>query len=386
MRGLKVKLYPTGVQEQALLSFLGASRFTYNYLLALKADVHYEAGVNLGFATLCREIKWMRKEYPWMKKVPCDIQHHAARNLDTAFRNFFTKRASYPRFKKKGAPMSFRKPKDWKIVGNKIFIAKGLGVKFRGTFQHGKMLTISRDSLGTWWASTYSELEKLAPTLKDAVLGIDLGIKHLAITSEGEKFDNPHLVRGLEKRLKTASQALSRKVKGSKRRAKAKLEVARLHRKVANKRKDHLHKVSRKIVGKNHATIALEDLAVAQMGKARSLAKAIHDASWSELVRQLTYKQDWNGGRTVKIDRFYPSSKTCSECQFVLKELPLSVREWTCPQCGSLHDRDINAALNIKKAGERLCVESTKVPRKRRISAQRSADLNGRIPIEMEYV
>ena len=366
-RGNKAKLYPTKSQKEALVAYLGVARFTYNYLLALKADVYRDAGVNIGYAALCREIRWMRQEYPWMLAVSCDIQHQAVRDLDQTYKNFFSKRTSYPKFKKKGMPMSFRKPKRWKILGNKIRISPGLSVKFRGRFEEGGMLTVSVDSMGVWWASTITKKETATPTLKDAVLGIDLGLNHLAITSDGEKFENLKLVRGLEKRLKTASQALSRRKKGSRRRAKAKLKVAKLHQKVANQRKNHLHHVSRSIVGKNHATIALEDLAVAQMGKARSLAKAIHDASWSELVRQLTYKQDWNGGKTVKIDRFYPSSKTCSACLFVLKELPLSVRDWTCPNCGATHDRDINAAKNIRTAGERQGVESAKEPRKRNI-------------------
>lgn len=388
LKGYKAKLYPTKAQEQALLQYIGGSRFIYNYLLDLKTTVYRDAGKNMNFQALSKEVKWLRREFSWLTDVPADILNQSVRNLDAAFRNFFRNTAAYPVFKRKHSKQRFRKPRGWRTEGSRIFISEAIDVRFRGDFPvRGKILTVSKEANGSWWISTALEENRDSSELKDDCLGVDLGLMHLAITSDGDKYENLRVMSGLDKRIKAASQALSRTRKGSRRRAKARLRLARLHQKVANVRKNHLHHVSKAIVGKNHATIAVEDLGVRGMVKNRKLAKSITNASWGELVRQLTYKQAWNGGRTVKIDRFYPSSKTCHDCHYVAPKIPLELREWECPKCLMKHDRDVNAAKVIKAAGERLCVEGTEGTRKIRLvrkitgPTKRGSDREIKIPI-----
>ena len=236
---------------------------------------------------------------------------------------------------------------------------KGIDVKFRGTFPEKRYgaLTVSRDIAGNWFASTWGYDESELPALTGAI-GLDLGLINLVTSSDGEKYPNIRVAKGLQKRIKSASQALSRKMKGSNNRDKAKLVLARLHKKVGNVRRNSLHHISKAIVDKNHATIVVEDLAVQNMMKNRKLARSIGDAGWGELLRQITYKQEWAGGDLIKISRFFPSSKTCHLCDFVVSTLPLNVRSWECPRCHTTHDRDVNAAkVILKQGGERLGVE-----------------------------
>lgn len=359
VRGYKVKIYPTEAQGQILLQHMGACRFVYNHFLDRKKTKYLKTGKNISYLVMSRELTQLRKNTDWMQKTQFQPLQQSLRSLDVAYNRFFKKLAKFPNFHKKNGKQSMRKVTGWSIKGKHISIMNGVCVRFRGMFPTERYgtLTISRDTVGNWWASTIAKEERRTPKLKGTV-GVDIGLNHLAITSDGDKYANGRFLKDSLLRLRTASKNLSRKQKGSKNRTKAKLHLARLYLKIANRRKNHLHHVSRVIVGKNHSMIAVEDLSVKNMMANRRLAHSISDAGWGELIRQLTYKQKWNGGEIVKIDRFFPSSKTCSTCGFVCQILPLSIRVWQCPKCFSKHDRDLNASINIKRAGELLGVEA----------------------------
>ena len=360
IRGYKVKIYPNKTQEQILLRQVGACRYIYNHFLALKKDTYLQTGKNITYNVMSKELTKMRREIDWLSEVGSVPLQQSLRCLDVAFNRFFRKQTKFPHFHKKNDKQSMRKVYGWNIDGNKIKIANGLSVRFRGHFPEKRQgtLTISRDATGDWWASTLGEEKRKQPRLKKSILGVDMGIKTLATTSDGDKYENLHALNNRIRQIKKTSQNLSRKKKNSNRRYRAKKILAKLHQKVGFIRSNHLHHISKAIVSKNHAMIAVEDLAVANLMKNRRLSRSISDASWGELLRQIRYKQEWQGGKTITIDRFFPSSKTCSACHFVVSSLPLSVRNWRCGKCGTEHDRDINAAKMIaQQAACRLGAE-----------------------------
>ena len=362
MRGYKVKIYPSKRQKEILMQNMGACRFVWNYFLALKKETYLTMGKNITYNAMSKELTKLRRETEWMKDVQHQPMQQSLRCLDVAYNNFFRGKAKFPNFKKKNGKNSMKKVNGWSIDGNKINVMQNMSIRFCGTFPKERegTLTISRDPCGDWWASTIAGDKRKQPKLKNKVLGVDVGLKELVTTSDGDKFGNLKICNSFAKKIKTASQSLAKKQKGSNRRNKVKRELARLHRKASNIRNNHLHHVSKAVVSKNHATIAMEDLAVANMMKNRRLARSIGDASWGELMRQISYKQEWQGGNIVKVGRFFPSSKTCHSCHFVISSLPLSVREWQCPKCLTEHDRNVNAARMIaQQAGEQLGVEST---------------------------
>ena len=243
----------------------------------------------------------------------------------------------------------------FKWADNKLTIVKAgvLNIRFSRTIPKAAKVTtvtVSKDTAGRYFVSMLCTDEVQAKPAAQAKVGIDLGLTHFTILSTGEKIASPKAFAANEKKLAKAQRVLAKKQKGSANRKKAKLKVARLHAKIADTRKDFLHKLSTRLVNENQV-IAIETLAVSNMQKNRCLAKSISDAGWSEFVRQLEYKSRWYGRELVGIDRWYPSSKRCSDCGHTVKAMPLNVREWTCPECGSIHDRDINAARNVLAAG-----------------------------------
>lgn len=366
-RGYRVKLYPTKTQAQQLTQLAGACRWVYNHFLERRKAAYSEDGGNLSYNEMSKELTQIRGEIDWLSEVQHQPLQQALRQLDAAYRNFFRRvkkskgNPGFPSFKNKYGRQSIRKVTGWSVAGNRIKLMDGLSLRYRGQFSTKRegTLTISRDHAGQWWASAQGFEEREEPELNGS-LGIDLGLNHIAITSDGDKHENLRPMNGQIKQLQTLSKSLSRKKKGSRNRFKAKMSLVRFHRRIANQRMNHLHHVSKAITDKNHAVIVHEDLAVLNMMKNHRLARHIADASWGEFIRQVTYKQAWKGGETVKVGRFFPSSKTCSECWYVISSLPLSIREWTCPRCGAIHDRDINAAEVINKQGaERPGVEGT---------------------------
>jgi putative transposase len=350
-RAYKYRIYPNSQQRDKLSQQFGGCRFVYNYFLRRRIDTYAETGKGLTYHDTALQLTELKKQtdYNWLKDMDSQAAQQALRDLDTAYSNFFNKRAKFPNFKKKRGKQTCRFPQRFKIDGNKLYIPKVGWIKIvlhRPIEGVMKNLTVSRTKSGKYFASIQVEQEIDAPVYQGGKVGLDLGLKDFAVTSDGQRFPNPKHLRKSERRLARYQRKLSKTQKGSNGRDKARLKVAKLHEKIANQRLDFTHKLSRQLVESNQLT-AIEDLNVKGMVRNHSLAKSISDAGWSEFVRQLNYKGQWYGCHIEQIDRFFPSSKRCVHCGFVNQDLQLSDRHWICPECGSVLDRDINAAQNI---------------------------------------
>lgn len=341
-----------------LAKTFGCARFAYNYMLRHRTDAWFQRQEKVGYHETSAMLTALKKtpEHAWLNEVSSVPVQQSLRHLQTAFGNFFARRNKYPTFKKKDGHQSAEYTTSaFKWDGKALSIAKNgiLDIRFSRTLPKAATVTtvtVSKDAAGRYFVSMLCTDQVQAKAPIDAKVGIDLGLSHFAILSTGEKIASPNSFRKNEAKLAKLQRRLAKKTKGSANRKKAKLKVAKLHAKIADSRKDFLHKLSTRLVNENQV-IAIETLAVSNMQKNRSLAKSIADASWSEFVRQLEYKSLWYGRELVGIDRWYPSSKRCSDCGHTVKSMPLSVREWTCPECGTIHDRDINAARNVLAAG-----------------------------------
>ena len=358
-RAYKFRFYPTPEQELNLDKTFGCARFAYNYMLRLRTDAWMQRQERIGYHETSAALTALKKqpEYAWLNEVSSVPVQQSLRHLQSAFANFFAKRASYPQFKRKNGPQSAEYTTSaFKWDGSTLRIAKmdaALNIRFSRTIPKAAKVTtvtVSKDCSGRYFVSMLCTDEVQAKAPVSAKVGIDLGLSHFAILSTGEKIAAPNTFRKNEEKLAKLQRKLAKKAKGSANRKKAKLKVAKLHAKIADSRKDFLHKLSTRLVNENQV-IAIETLAVSNMQKNHNLAKSIADASWSEFVRQLEYKSLWYGRELVGIDRWYPSSKRCSDCGHTVKKMPLNVREWTCQECGTIHDRDINAARNVLAAG-----------------------------------
>ncbi len=360
-RAYRFRFYPTPEQEQVLARTFGCARFAYNHMLRLRSDAWFQRQRRVGYHETSAALTALKKtpEHAWLNEVSSVPVQQALRHLNTAFSNFFAKRAKYPSFKRKDGPQAaeyttsaFR----WDAARRELRLAKmdeALAIRWSRTIPKAAKLTtvtISRDAAGRYFASLLCDDTATPKPKAQGRIGIDLGLTHFAILSTGEKIASPKTFRHCEARLGRRQRALARARLGSKNRAKLKLKVARLHAHITDARRDFLHKLSTRLISENQV-IALETLAVKNMLRNRSLSKSISDASWSEFVRQLEYKAQWAGRTLIGIDRWYPSSKRCSVCGHTQGSMPLSVRRWTCPQCGTQHDRDVNAARNILAAG-----------------------------------
>jgi len=358
-RAYRFRFYPTPEQELILARTFGCARFAYNYMLRLRTDAWMQRQERIGYHETSATLTALKKqpEYAWLNEVSSVPVQQALRHLQTAFNNFFAKRARYPRFKRKDGPQSAEYTTSaFKWDGKSLKLAKmsePLAVRWSRQIPKAAKVTtvmVSKDSAGRYFVSLICDDVVAKKPAVDGKIGIDLGLTHFAILSTGEKVAAPNTFRKYEKKLAKLQRRLAKKTKGSNRREKAKLKVARLHAKIADARRDFLHKLSTRLINENQV-IAIESLSVSNMQKNRRLAKSISDASWSEFVRQLEYKARWYGRELIGIDRWYPSSKRCSDCGYTMPKMPLSVREWVCPECGSIHDRDINAARNVLAAG-----------------------------------
>lgn len=358
-RAYRFRFNPTPEQEQILAQTFGCARFAYNHMLRLRTDAWFNDQKRVGYhdtSALLTELK-KTPEHAWLKEVSSVPVQQALRHLQTAFANFFAKRAKYPTFKRKDGPQSAEYTTSaFKWDGKALKLAKmgaPLAIRWSRTLPKAAKVTtvtVSKDAAGRYFVSLLcDDMAQPKPEAAGKV-GIDLGLTHFAILSTGEKIAAPNTFRKNEARLAKLQRRLAKKQKGSRNRAKARLKVARLHAHITDARRDFLHKLSTRLINENQV-IAVETLAVSNMQKNRCLAKSISDASWSEFVRQLEYKAHWYGRTLVGIDRWYPSSKRCSDCGHTVPKMPLSVREWACPECGSIHDRDVNAARNVLTAG-----------------------------------
>ena len=297
-----------------------------------------------------------QEETAWLKEVNAQTLQFAIRSLEAAFNNFFKKHAKFPKFKSKHSKNSFTVPQAASVAGCRLFIYKFKeGIKCRVHREiKGKIgkVTVTKTPSGKYFVSVFTEEEYISSLKKTGKsVGVDMGLKDLLVTSEGETFKNNRYTRRYECKLAKAQRHLSRKKKGSRGFENQRLKVARLHEKIANSRADYLNKCSISLVRK-YDTICIEDLNVKGMVKNHRLAKSVTDASWGSFVSMLIYKAEWNDKKVVKVDRYFPSSQTCNICGYVNKDIKdLSVREWECPECHTHHDRDVNAAINILHIG-----------------------------------
>ncbi len=335
----------------------GCVRFVYNWGLSTRKTVYFQHGQSLYYNDLAAMLPDLKKEHPWLSDVSSVPIQQALRHLERAFVNFFEGRAEYPTFKKKQNDQSATYASNaFKWDEKQLTLAKmnePLDIHWhRNLPKNAKpsSVTISKDCANRYFVSILVE-DKIDPLpVVNKMVGLDLGIKSMVALSTGETVGNPRYFAKDEKRLAKAQRRHAKKKKGSKNWNKARLKVTRIHARISDRRRDYQHKLSRRIVHENQV-ICVESLAVKNMVKNPKLAKAISDVGWGEFVRQLEYKSKWYGRTLVKIDRFYPSSKTCHTCKHVLDSLTLDIREWVCPDCGAVHDRDTNAAMNILAQG-----------------------------------
>jgi len=368
-QAIKVRLYPTTEQQVILAQHFGCSRWWWNYALNLCIETYQLTGKGLTRSALNAFLPKLKKqeETEWLSECYSQVLQATTLNLVAAYKNFFEGRARYPRFKAKRNKQSIQYPQSVKVVDGCLKFPGRVGVvktkihrPIEGTI---KTVTVSMTPSGKYFASVLTEVEgdnppvsTLASRSEGKIAGIDLGLKDFAIVNDGvktSKFDNPKHLAKHERNLKRKQQKLDRKEKGSKSRDQARKLVARVHERVSNVRQDYLHKLSRKLVDENQV-IVVESLNTKGMVRNHKLAKAISDVGWGMFVNFLSYKLEKEGKVLVEIDRWFPSSKLCSNCHYQVDEMPLEVRSWTCPSCGTHHDRDGNASANIRAEGVRM--------------------------------
>lgn len=364
LKAYKYRLYPSKEQEVLIQKTFGCCRFVYNQTLAYRKEM-YETKKETVSRIDCNnwKNKILKNNYEWLKEVDKFALDNAVINMDSAYQKFFKEHSGYPKFKSKHRSKNSYKTNlthkniEISFKENKIKLPKLKWVKTKVHREFvGKIrsATISQVPSGKYYVSILVETEHIPMASTSVMIGIDLGIKDLLITSDGEKFDNLKLTKKYEKKLAKEQRRLSHKVKGGKNYQKQRIKLARIYEKIHNTRLDNLHKISHQLISENQVIVS-EDLAVFNMLKNHNLAKSIQDCGWYELTRQLAYKADWNNRQYIKIGRYVPSSQTCNVCGYVNKNTKdLSVREWICPECRTKHDRDINAATNILNEGLKM--------------------------------
>jgi putative transposase len=358
LKAHKYRLYPDDSQKVLLAKSFGSCRWFYNYALNQTNETYQETGKGLSRKTIINLLPSLKKEYEWLTEPPSQALQQVALDLSSAFLNFFEGRAKFPNFKKKSNRQSMRLPQGCKLIDDYIKLPKIGEVYCRVSKQPEgqlKSVTVTKTPSGQYYASClFDDGKELPQQSSDGkAVGIDMGLNHYAITSDGTKHGNPKYYRQYEDKLAKVQKRLSKKAKGSNNRTLARVKVAKAQEKISRCREDFLHKLSRKLVDENQV-IVVENLAVKNMVKNKHLAKSINDAGWGMFCTMLKYKAEWEGKTYVEVNRFFPSSKTCNVCLHQVDKLPLDIRSWQCPNCQTIHDRDINAAMNIRNEGLRI--------------------------------
>jgi putative transposase len=372
-RSYRIRSYPNGAQRRLRDRWFGAYRWLWNTALEIRTEAYRECGLTLTGNDISRWLtQWKTTQgHEWLKLVPATCLTQCLRDQDSAFRNYFAGRAQYPKFKRKGGAGSLRFQDAGAAWKRGILTLPKLGVlklaESLPSVDRPDLVTLTLDAAGRYFVSFSAEVEKAPPSLScwAPAVGVDLGLKHLATLSTGEKIDNPKHYQARLRYLRQQQRCLARRQIGSRRRERQKLRVARAHAKVRQARQYALHDLTTRLT-QDYDLIFIEDLNVKALSRGRN-ARSIQDAAFGEIRRQLTYKSEWRDKILIAVDRWYASSKTCSKCRHVLDELRLDVRFWTCPKCKACHDRDINAARNLLMEGLRqlaarderdLCVDA----------------------------
>ena len=363
-KSFKVRIYPNKEQKLLLEKTFGANRFIYNYFLNLKSKLYEFYKINLSYNNSSKALTELKKQKTWLKQVEAVSLQQTLRDLDSAYQNFFVGKSKYPNFKRKQDKNSYRTNQSIKINNRYITIPKIGMLRYRDKYKLEECniskiynVTISKTPSGNYFVSISAEVDIITFEKTNRSCGIDLGLKDFLIFDTGEKIHNPRILKHLEKKYRKLAKAVSRKQLKSNNRNKARIKLAKFHEKITNIRKDFLHKLSTQLI-KEYDIICVEDLCFKGFMETDK-AKSYQDVAQSEFIRQLEYKAEWYGKIISKIDRFYPSTQLCSECGFknpALKDT--NIREYDCPECGTRHDRDINAAINILREGLRILEET----------------------------
>lgn len=367
LKAIKIRIYPSAEQVDFINKQLGCCRFVYNNCLAFRKDSYQNEHISVSSSEAVKHITVLKKDNEWLKDVHSKVLQQSVRDMNQAYDNFFKLHRGFPKFKSKhDNRQSCRFPKDAFIGvrGNRIDLIKVLkDIHFKCSRNDErylnrnqdkvKSITLSKEPNGKFYLSVLIDkpLRQVPQSL--SMVGLDLGIKDFAVTSDGQVIENFHFKKNEESRLKRLQRQISKKIVGSKNREKARLRFAKLNEKIRNRKLNFLRDVTNHLIDENQV-IVMEDLNVKGMVRNHKLAESISEVNWGEFRRILAYKAAWHGRQLVYIDRFYPSSKRCNHCGYIYKELTLKDRQWVCPECGSLIDRDYNAALNILEEGERI--------------------------------